>query len=234
VPSFPGRFASSLPVECAFSPDGKRLAMTQPHGDPAELRSVVKVWDAATGREVLTTVDAPGTVTHVLYSPDGKRLVGSGPEAGLTAWNALTGEIQWREAGAPKTWLKVCFNSDGKRLLVWKSVSDGRSGRAVAEVMLRDAGGGNAVVLFAADQPSRSNLSVAFSPDGKYLATAVNDLASEGQASHTTVKIWDADTGKERLTLRGTRGFVWDMAFTADSRRLITLAGKAKADASGT
>jgi eukaryotic-like serine/threonine-protein kinase len=225
VPPFPGTSASALPVDCAFSPDGKRLAMMQPHGDPAQARSVVKVWDAATGREVLTTAEAPGAVTHVLYSPDGKRLVGSGPEAGLTAWNALTGEIQWREAGAPKTRLQARFSSDGKRLLVWKLLSDGRSGRAVVEVMLRDAGGGNAVVLFAADQPSRSNLSVAFSPDGKYLATALNDLASEEQANHNTVKIWDADTGKERLTLRGSRGFVWDLAFTADSRRLITLAG---------
>jgi WD40 repeat protein len=163
----------------------------------------------------------------LLYSPDGKWLVGWGTATGLTTWNALTGEVHLSEPALAKARVQACFSSDGTRLVTWKTVNDLPGGPSHVEVMLRDGGGGKAIALFSADQAGRANLSVAFSPDGKYLATALCDLASEEQANHNTVKIWDAATGNERLSLRGMRGFVWDLAFTADSRRLITLGGSA-------
>jgi WD40 repeat protein len=54
---------------------------------------------------------------------------------------------------------------------------------------------------------------VAFSPDGKWLATASSDL---------TAKVWDAATGNERLTLRGHKSWVLGVAFSPDGRRLAT------------
>jgi WD40 repeat protein len=49
---------------------------------------VVKVWDAQTGKELLTM---NGGCTGVAFSPDGKRLAsaGNGP---LIVWDAHTGE----------------------------------------------------------------------------------------------------------------------------------------------
>jgi WD40 repeat protein len=54
---------------------------------------------------------------------------------------------------------------------------------------------------------------VAFSPDGKRLATAGLDR---------TAKVWDAECGKELLTLRGHSGVVDGVAFSSDDKRLAT------------
>ena len=53
--------------------------------------------------------------------------------------------------------------------------------------------------------------SVAFSPDGRRLASGSRD---------GTVKVWDAAEGRELLTLKGHTDWVQGVAFSPDGRRL--------------
>jgi WD40 repeat protein len=54
---------------------------------------------------------------------------------------------------------------------------------------------------------------VAYSPDGKRLATASSDH---------TAKVWDAASEQELLTLRGHSSSVYGVAYSPDGKRLAT------------
>ena len=55
--------------------------------------------------------------------------------------------------------------------------------------------------------------SVAFSPDGKRLASASTD---------GKVKVWDSQTGQETLSLKGHTHWVHSVVFSPDGKRLVS------------
>src|SRR5262249_48197568 len=107
-----------------FSPDGKRLASTSGIGTifalgsrplESEFGGAVKLWDAGTGRELLTLQGDSGGQLGVAFSPDGMRLASSGFQT-VTIWDPATGQIIRTWKGHAEVVHGLAFSPDGKRL----------------------------------------------------------------------------------------------------------------------
>ena len=55
---------------------------------------------------------------------------------------------------------------------------------------------------------------MAFSPDGRRIVSVSTDM---------TVKVWDATTGQETLTLKGHTDGFYRVAFSPDGRRIVSV-----------
>jgi WD40 repeat protein/serine/threonine protein kinase len=193
----------------AFSPDGKRLAAINKDG-------AVRVWDAETGQKPLTITGGATSDANVAFSPDGKRLAGAAKDNTAKVWNAQTGQELLTLKGYSGIVKSTAFSPDGKRL----ASGIGPRGQP-GEVKVWDAQTGQELLTLKGH--TQAVYSVAFSPDGKRLASGSSEQ-SLGPNGFTggEVKVWDAQSGQELLTLNGNSNCV---AFSPDGKRLASGSG---------
>jgi WD40 repeat protein len=209
-------------VAVSFSPDGRRLASASHDGS-------VKVWDAQAGQELLTLRGHAGSVSSVCFSPDGRRLASAsygrleGKDEKLmggevTVWDAQTGRelLSLRgspvSGGTPGPVQSVAFSPDGRRLAGALRGYDKQTKHEYAEVKVWDAQTGEEALSLRG--PLWTTVyGIAFSPDGRRLA---------GAASDGTVKLWDVQTGQEVAPLKGHTGEVRGVGFSPDGSRLAS------------
>jgi WD40 repeat protein len=239
------------PVQAHLSADGRRALTVSARPVPADtsgtsgggLRDhVARLWAADTGRLVATwELDEAGHAEEaepftVSFSPDGRRAAvtfGSFPDTAVRVYETEAGKELFRLAGHRFPVVCVAYSPDGRRIAT--ASLDGT-------VRLWDAGSGK--LLRTLEGHRCGVCSVAFSPDGRRLLTAadgathhfevVNGGSSAGSSNgsdvpegSTLARVWDAETGRELLTLHWPApdsGFVRVARWSPDGSRILTAA----------
>jgi RNA polymerase sigma factor (sigma-70 family) len=194
----PGFVARSV----AFAPDGRTLVAA---GQDDNLAGVCVLWDVATGKRRWQTQGSSrsGWLNTVAMSPDGKLVLSGGDFKPVQVRDAETGKIV-RTLGGDRNCLRTLTVAADCRTLASGGEKDGR-------VIVWDLVAGKELYLLTGDLHSVG--AVAFSPDGRMLASA----AHEG-----VIRVWETATGKERRVLREHAGGVLGLAFFPDGRRLVS------------
>jgi RNA polymerase sigma factor (sigma-70 family) len=216
--------------EVVWSPDGKLMASratrteTKEGGDKDALDwySTVKVWDAATGKEIVSLGELKNSgLVAVGFAPDGTTLALSffrqiEEGAKVELWDARTGALKNTiEMDYGRIVPRFAFTPDGKALAVLyagEKDRDQTKGDLNGGVRLFDLARGEAVRSVRGHK--HMAISLAFSPDGKLLATG-------GTQHDDDVRVWDLAGGKEVRVIK-TGASVPAVAFSPDGRVLAS------------
>ncbi|HLO17147.1 MAG TPA: hypothetical protein VK206_20095, partial [Anaerolineales bacterium] len=186
----------------AFSPDGKYIFTASRAGLLWDTESVIN-----TGLPQFFTPNDP--VNDVAFSPDGKYVATASQSQNLARlWDIQTRQEIREFVGHISYVNRLTFSPDGKYLLTGGGTSDNTA-------RLWSVQTGQELQRFVEPPPENgvdlAGPTVAFSPDGRYIAT-VSERAF----------LWDPQTGHQIREFIGHTDIVSSVAFSPDSRYLLT------------
>jgi WD40 repeat protein len=199
------RMNTRFPYELVFSPNGKFLFSSSTKD--------VRVWNVAERKEIRTLGASKGALVFSLaVSPDSKYLAAQSHEGPTHVWEIETGKTLHLPKANHTVLAIPFFLADGKTLaevheerVIYYDVP------TVRELRRLPCGGYPAVL----------------SPDEKVLATSKLPGARPGilLPDRVPIDLWDTATGKKLRELRGHFDGVYHLAFSPDSKRLVSGGG---------
>src|SRR5205807_48572 len=153
----------------------------------------IRLWDPASGKELRKIEAGHRTLSRLAVSADGKTMASGGRDKIVRLWEVATGRPLHELKGHRSTIAGLAFAPDGRTL-----VSGGFSDR---ELRVWDLATGRVARKVKGGTP------MAFSPDGKILAT---------EGGLRMILLWEADTGKDLRSFAGHKHNVHALAFAPD------------------
>ncbi|MGB7924276.1 MAG: caspase family protein [Pyrinomonadaceae bacterium] len=189
----------------AFSPDGETLASVGADG-------TTRLWNVGSGVEMRSL--AGHNAQSVVFSPDGKRLA-TGGGGKIVLWDIYSGASLKQMKVNASVLRSIAFSPDGGLLAsggednlvhLW-NVASGAELKALSGHTASPKTGSRGA--YEIDDVH----AVAFSPDGKWLASGGDDY---------TVRLWEISSGKELKVFRGHEDEVDSVAFSPDGKWLAS------------
>lgn len=175
------------------SPDGSIIATGHTDG-------TVRLWNRATQQVTRLLQGHKDRIKQIAFSPDSTQLMTASWDGTSILWDAATAtRLQIIET--PPHSVSTAFSPDGQTFAV-SSEND---------AMIYDAHSAKRRYLLRGHQHTAK--CVAFSPDGRWLATGSDDR---------TVRIWDVQTGKAKFAIPAHREQIYSLSFSPDGRTIVT------------
>ncbi|HZS05184.1 MAG TPA: caspase family protein [Blastocatellia bacterium] len=210
--------AGTYPI--AFSPAGKTILGVE--------AGKLKLWDVAAGSELRTYDGLPAApFSRAGFSPDGRMIAGTvtdapGRRVAIKVVDTATGqelrriEGDWPFAFTPDGAALACSVQRDKleSIVLWDLTTGAELRTLIAPSNPRGISiGDDRGPVMTAIGPSELHGNIAFSPDGKALASG---------AGFGAIKLWDTASGEVRRVLRPHSVAVPSVAFSGDGRMLVT------------
>jgi WD40 repeat protein len=193
---------SSWVRSVAFSPNRKILASGS--GD-----QTVKLWDTNTWQCYRTLAGHSSWIRAIAFSPDAQILATASHDRTIRLWNLNTYQSD-RTLSVNTIWTRALAFAPGGEpdrphdMLMVGCLDDHILG--LWHVQTGD-------LLMTFEGHAAQIWSVAFSPDGRTLASTSRDR---------TIKLWDVQSGQCLKTLQGHMGDIWSVAFSPDGSVIAT------------